>query len=74
MDVRRRRGWRWVVIAVIVTAPLFALEMGAFPDPIEPGYPIGYLTFSFYERLQPLWIGSQSIRNFLALCSSALPL
>ena len=26
------RGWRWVVIAVIITAPLFALEMGASPD------------------------------------------
>jgi two-component system NarL family sensor kinase len=48
------RGWRWVVIAVVVTAPLFALEMGGFPG-YEPGYPIGYLTIPFYDRLQPLW-------------------
>lgn len=38
--------WRWVVVAVIVTAPLFAIEMGGSPMPMEPGYPIGYLTFS----------------------------
>jgi two-component system, NarL family, sensor kinase len=48
------RGWRWVVIAVIVTAPLFALQMGTGPD-APPGYPIGYLTIPFYDRLQPLW-------------------
>jgi two-component system, NarL family, sensor kinase len=49
------RGWRWVVIAVIITSPLFALEMGAWPFAPEPGYPTGYLTIPFYERLQPLW-------------------
>ena len=60
------RRWRWVVIAVIVTAPLFSLEMGAFPDPIEPGYPIGYLTIPFYESLGPLWAAA-GIRTTLAL-------
>ena len=60
------RRWRWVVIAVIVTAPLFSLEMGAFPYPLEPGYPIGYLTISFYESLGPLWTASE-IRTTLAL-------
>ena len=49
------RGWRWVVIAVIITSPLFALEMGASPDSPEPGFPVGYLTIPFYDRLQPLW-------------------
>jgi signal transduction histidine kinase len=48
------RAWRWVVIAVIITAPLFALEMGAWPG-APPGYPTGYLTIPFYDRLQPLW-------------------
>ena len=48
------RGWRWVVIAVIITAPLFALEVGTGPE-APPGYPIGYLTIPFYDRLQPLW-------------------
>ena len=58
--------WRWVVIAVIVTAPLFSLEMGTFPDPIEPGYPIGYLTIPFYESLGPLWTAAE-IRTTVAL-------
>jgi two-component system NarL family sensor kinase len=48
------RGWWWVVIAVIITAPLFALEMGTAPDS-PPGFPIGYLTLPFYHQLQPLW-------------------
>jgi MFS family permease len=60
------RRWRWVVIAVIVTAPLFSLEMGAFPYPLEPGYPIGYLTIPFYESLGPLWTAAE-IRTTLAL-------
>jgi two-component system, NarL family, sensor kinase len=60
------RRWRWVVIAVIVTAPLFSLEMGTFPYPIEPGYPIGYLTILFYDSLHLLWTAA-NIRNFLAL-------
>ena len=60
------RRWRWVVIAVIVTAPLFSLEMGTFPYPIEPGYPIGYLTIPFYDSLQLLWTAA-NIRTSLAL-------
>jgi len=43
------RGWRLIVIAVIITAPLFPLEMGTFPGPPEPGYPTGYLTIPFYD-------------------------
>ena len=60
------RGWRWIVIAVIITAPLFALEMGTFPGPPEPGYPTGYLTIPFYDRLQPLWTITE-IRTSLAM-------
>ena len=59
--------WRWVVVAVIVTAPLFAIEMGASPTPIETGLPVGYLTFSGYDALQPLWTATE-IRGLLALC------
>jgi two-component system, NarL family, sensor kinase len=58
--------WRWVVIAVIITAPLFSLMMGTFPYPIEPGYPVGYLTIPFYESLQLLWTAT-NIRTTLAL-------
>ena len=47
--------WRPVIIAVIVTAPLFNLEMAAAPAPMEAGYPIGYLSLPFYDALQPLW-------------------
>lgn len=61
------RRWRWIVVAVIVTAPLFALEMGASPAPTEAGVPVGYLTFSGYEALQPLWTATE-IRGLLALC------
>ena len=35
----RPRRWRWVVVAVVVTAPLFVLEMGAAPEPVERGRP-----------------------------------
>ena len=60
------RGWRWVVIAVIITAPLFPLEMGTFPGPTEPGYPTGYLTIPFYDLLQPLWTATE-LRTTLAM-------
>jgi len=59
------RGWRWVVIAVIATSPLFAVETGAFPG-YEPGYPMGYLTIPFYDRLQPLWTLTE-LRGLAAL-------
>jgi hypothetical protein len=44
-----------VIVLVIVTAPLFVLELGAAPMPVEDGGLIGYLTLSFYDQLQPLW-------------------
>ena len=40
--------------------------MGTFPYPVEPGYPIGYLTIPFYESLGPLWTAAE-IRTTLAL-------
>jgi signal transduction histidine kinase len=60
--------WRWVVLAVIVTAPLFALEMGASPEPMDPTLPVGYLTLPGYGALQPLWIATE-IRGALAMCA-----
>ncbi|MET0695219.1 MAG: two-component sensor histidine kinase, partial [Propionibacteriaceae bacterium] len=48
-------GWRPVVVGVIVTAPLFSLEMGLAPTPVEPGLPLSYLTLPSYDALQPLW-------------------
>jgi two-component system, NarL family, sensor kinase len=61
------RRWWWVVAAVIATAPLFAAEMGASPEPMEPGMPVGYLTFAGYGALQALWTATE-VRNALALC------
>ncbi|HVD81374.1 MAG TPA: histidine kinase, partial [Propionibacteriaceae bacterium] len=60
--------WRWVVVAVIVTAPLFALEMGASPEPMDAGLLVGYLTVAGYNALQPLWTATE-IRGLLALCA-----
>ena len=68
------RGWRWVVIAVIVTAPLFAAAMGALPE-APPGYPTGYLTLSGYAALQPLWIASgwrTTVALFLGVAALAV--
>jgi hypothetical protein len=55
-----------VVIAVIVTAPLFNLETGASPEALFPGLPTGYLTLPFYASLSWLWTLTE-IRNLLAI-------
>jgi two-component system, NarL family, sensor kinase len=49
------RGWRPVIVAVVLTAPLFVLEMGAAPLPVENGTALQYLTLPFYDRLGWLW-------------------
>jgi two-component system NarL family sensor kinase len=49
------RAWRPVLVAVVVTAPLFVLEMGAAPEPMGDGGPLAYLTLPFYDRLGPVW-------------------
>jgi two-component system NarL family sensor kinase len=48
-------AWRWVVAAVVASAPLFILALGAAPEPVEAGDPIGYLTLPGYDRLDWLW-------------------
>ena len=50
-------GWRPVVALVVVTAPLFVLEMGSAPAPVEDGGPIAYLPG--YDRLGPLWTAAE---------------
>jgi two-component system NarL family sensor kinase len=47
--------WRPVVVAVVVTAPLFVLELGSEPEPVEDGGPLAYVTIAAYDRLAPLW-------------------
>jgi signal transduction histidine kinase len=55
--------WRPVVVLVIVTAPLFVLEMASAPEPVEAGEPVGYLTLPFYDSLRPLWLFAE-LRTF----------
>ena len=59
------RRWRWVVVAVIATAPLFTLEMATEANS-EPGLPPPYLTLPFYADLQPLWTLVE-VRGLLAI-------
>ncbi len=66
-------AWRWVTGALVVTAPLFALEMGASPDPGEPGFPPGYLTLASYADLDWLWRFAE-IRTLLALVAAMVSL
>lgn len=51
--------WRPVVIGVVATAPLFVVEVGAGPEPLDAGLPVGYLTIPRYDALQPLWTISE---------------
>lgn len=57
--------WRTVAIAIVVTSPLFAAEMGAGPSPAFDGGVRGYLTISSYDALQPLWTATE-IRGLIA--------
>ncbi|WP_246486300.1 sensor histidine kinase [Kribbella qitaiheensis] len=57
--------WRIAAIAIVVTAPLFAVEMGAGPETMFADGPRGYLTLSSYDSLQPLWTATE-IRGLLA--------
>ncbi len=47
--------WWPVVVAVVVTAPLFVLEFGSAPEPEGDGGPVAYFTLAAYDRLAPLW-------------------
>ncbi|MGH3712422.1 MAG: histidine kinase [Micromonosporaceae bacterium] len=51
---------------MIVTAPLFWLEMAAEPAPIDATFPAGYLTIGSYDALGPLWTLAE-LRTFAAL-------
>jgi two-component system NarL family sensor kinase len=68
--------WRVVVVATIVTAPLFVLEMGASQEPVDQSIPLfGYLTLAGQAGLQPLWtISELRVAVLLALAIVALVL
>lgn len=47
-------GWRWVVLFVVATAPVFvAADFG--PEPVTEGYPPPYLTIPHYDSFNALW-------------------
>ncbi|MFK4089352.1 sensor histidine kinase [Kribbella sp. NPDC020789] len=58
--------WRWVSLGIIVTAPLFVIEMVASGEPISNGLPRGYLAIPSYADLQPLWTATE-LRNLVAI-------
>jgi len=59
------RRWRPALIGILVTSPLFAVELGSEPTPLTVGYPIGYLTIAAHDQLGPLWTISE-LRNLVA--------
>ena len=63
--------WRAAMLAVIVTAPLFVLEIGTSPESLAPGLPSGYLTASWHEQVSPLWTVSE-VRVLAALLLAIL--
>ncbi len=67
------RAWRWVAVAVVVTAPLFVLELAAAPEPVEPGDPIGYLTFAGHDQLDWLWTVAEYRTLAAYLAALAVP-
>jgi two-component system NarL family sensor kinase len=59
------RRWRTAAIALVATAPLFAVEAGTAPERLDPALPVGYLTLRPYGALHPLWTLSE-VRTLLA--------
>jgi len=53
------RNWRWVAWLLVLTSPLFVVEMVSPTDPISAGMPPGYLTYGGYDSLDWLWTGSE---------------
>jgi signal transduction histidine kinase len=57
--------WRPVAWAIVLTSPLFALEMGTGGTAPFEGGPTGYLKLPSYDALQPLWTVTE-LRGLLA--------
>ena len=60
------RRWRPALWAMVVTAPLFALEMASGPEPLDEGLPSGYLVLPRYDDLEVLWTATE-LRNLVCL-------
>ncbi|MGZ0152755.1 histidine kinase [Kribbella sp. WER1] len=58
--------WRWAAIGIVVTSPLFVLEMAGSGEPVSSDVPRGLLTIPRFDALQPLWTATE-IRNLVAI-------
>ncbi|TDD14663.1 two-component sensor histidine kinase [Kribbella turkmenica] len=58
--------WRWAAIGIVVTSPLFVLEMTGEGSAPGQNVPPGYLSISSYDELAPLWTITE-LRNLVAL-------
>lgn len=61
------RAWRWAVVAVIATAPLFVAEMATEPASAIPGFPPSYLALPTYDSLSWLWTAAELRTGFVYL-------
>ncbi|HEY3513650.1 histidine kinase [Kribbella sp. NPDC051137] len=58
--------WRWAAIGIVLTSPLFVLEMAGSGEPVSPELPRGLLTIPRFDALQPLWTATE-LRNLAAI-------
>ncbi len=47
--------WRYAAWAIVLTAPLFVVEMVTGTEPVSEGMPLGYFTFDAGDGLTWLW-------------------
>jgi two-component system NarL family sensor kinase len=52
--------WRYAAWAIVLTAPLFVVEMVSGTEPTSEGMPLGYLTFDTGNGLDWLWTVSEA--------------
>jgi two-component system NarL family sensor kinase len=67
------RRWRGVAWAVVLTSPLFVLEIGMNPEPLTDELAPGYLTLGQYDDLTALWTVAE-LRTSLAILLAVVSL
>jgi two-component system, NarL family, sensor kinase len=65
--------WKYAAWAIVVTAPLFVLEMVSGTEPVSAGMPLGYLAFDTGNSLDWLWTLSE-VRTMAALLVAVVAL
>ena len=65
--------WPPATIALVVTSPLFAIELGTADESILVGTPSGYLTLESHDNWAAVWVVSElRVLAFMALALAAL--